>query len=337
MRLRLYDLELERVSSEIDRLKAQRVLLQLPDGLRPKAFKLAESLNERTGTEVLILGDSCYGACDIALRQGEALGADLLIHYGHSKMLSDSNLPILYVEARFDIDIDTVVDVAIPHIEGWRKIGLTSTVQHVHQLGELVESLARREIQAVIGESSGRVSHNGQVLGCDYETALSVLDEVDGFLFVGGGRFHPLGLALVTGKTVVAVDPYLSSASLISDDEVKRMAMRRMAAITLAKNANYFGIIVSYKLGQIDVVAAETIRNELARRGKKAVIICFDEVGGEALVNFSEADVFINTACPRLAIDGVGYVRRPILNVDEAYVMLGKLRWGEVWRGSHQE
>lgn len=333
----MYDLELERVSSEITRLKAQRVLLQLPDGLRHKAFKLAESLHEQTGAEVLILGDSCYGACDIALHQSEVLEVDLLIHYGHSKMLSDSNLPILYVEARFDMDINAVLDAAIPHIEGWRKIGLTATVQHVHQLGELVESLARREIKAFVGKSSGRVSHNGQILGCDYETALSVLDEVDGFLFVGGGRFHPLGLAIVTGRTVVAVDPYLSSASIISDKEVKRMAMRRMAAITLAKNAKYFGIIVSYKLGQIDLVAAETIRNELERRGKKVAIICFDEVGDEALLNFSEAEVFINTACPRLAIDGVGYIRRPILNIDEAYVMLGKLRWEEVWRGSHQE
>ena len=48
----MYDLELERVSSEIARLEAQRILLQLPDGLRHKAFKLAESLKKRTGTRM---------------------------------------------------------------------------------------------------------------------------------------------------------------------------------------------------------------------------------------------------------------------------------------------
>ncbi|MCW3992771.1 MAG: diphthamide synthesis protein, partial [Candidatus Bathyarchaeota archaeon] len=109
-RPRLYDLEVERVSDEIRRRNARRVLLQLPDGLRPGAFRLARALRERTDAEVLLLGDSCYGACDVALRQSEAVEADLLVHYGHSRMLPDRGVPVLYVEAKVDIEAAPLVE-----------------------------------------------------------------------------------------------------------------------------------------------------------------------------------------------------------------------------------
>jgi len=331
----LYDLEIERVSDEIRRRGARRVLLQLPDGLRPQAFKLMGALKERTGAEVLLLGDSCYGACDVALRQAEALEADLLVHYGHSQMLPETPVPILYVEARVDIEVNSLLESALPLIEGWRTIGLAATIQHVHQLGEVVEALRLRKMHVVIGAGGGRTPHDGQVLGCDYGSARAIAADVDGFLFVGGGRFHPLGLALATGRPVVAVDPYMSSATAIREDDLKRLAMRRMAAITAAKGAIRFGVIVSLKPGQFDLSTAEAVCAKLEKQGREAAVICLDEVRPETLANFSEAEAFINTACPRIAIDGVGGLRKPILTVQEAYVMLGERRWEEVWGGSY--
>ena len=331
----LYDLEVERVSDDIRRRRAVRVLLQLPDGLRPQAFQLVRALRERTDAEVLLLGDSCYGACDVALRQAGALEADLLVHYGHSRMLPDTGVPVLYVEAKVDIDVDTLVERALPLMGGWREVGLAATVQHVHQLGEVAEALRLRGLRAVIGAGGGRTPHDGQVLGCDYLSARAVVGEVDGFLFIGGGRFHPLGLALATGKPVVAADPYLSSVTEIGEDELRRLAMRRMAAITAARGARRFGVIVSLKPGQLELSAARSLRGKLEQQGREATVICLDDVRPETLANFSEAEAFINTACPRIAIDGVGDLRRPILTVQEAYVLLGEKRWEEIWPGSY--
>lgn len=331
----MYDLEIERVSDEIRRRRARRALLQLPDGLRPQAFRLAGALRERTGAEVLLLGDSCYGACDVALRQAEALEADLLVHYGHSRMLPDTGVPVLYVEAKMDIDVESIVERALPLIKGWNTVGLTATVQHVHQLGEVAEALMRRGIHATIGVGGGKTPHDGQILGCDYGSARAVAGKVEGFLFIGGGRFHPLGLALATGKTVVAADPYLSSVTAIGEEELRRLAMRRMATITAAKGAQHFGIIVSLKPGQFELTTARRLRDKLEQQGREAAVICLDEVRPETLTNFSEAEAFINTACPRIAIDGVGDLRKPILTVEEAYVLLGERRWEELWGRSY--
>lgn len=79
-----YDLELEKAIKEIDKQKAKRVCLQLPDGLKPKAGDIAKELNTKTGAEIIIWAGSCYGACDIAFEVNK-LDVDLLIHWGHSK------------------------------------------------------------------------------------------------------------------------------------------------------------------------------------------------------------------------------------------------------------
>lgn len=79
-----YDLELDRVVSEIRKQKAKRVCIQLPDGLKPHADKIAKHIREKTGAEVLIWAGSCFGACDIPT-EIEKLGVDLLIQFGHSE------------------------------------------------------------------------------------------------------------------------------------------------------------------------------------------------------------------------------------------------------------
>lgn len=327
----MYDLETERVAAEIRERGARRVLIQLPDGLRPTALTLAETLTSLTGAETLISGDSCYGACDMALSQAEAIDADLIVHYGHNMMLEDTGTPVLYVEARMDFGVQPLVDEALPLIGGWEKIGLTATVQHVHKLGEVAEALRSAGLNPLIGTGGGSTPHDGQILGCDYHTALETVEGADGYLFIGAGRFHPLGLALTTGKPVVVANPYNKSVEEIGSEEVKRLAMRRMAAITAAREATTYGVIVSLKPGQLQLETAMSLRHRLTRDGKKAAIICLDEVGSLQLENFTEAEAFINTACPRIAVDGLADVKRPILTANEALVVLGEKRWEEIW------
>ncbi len=73
-------MELERVKKEIRKSKAKKVLIQLPDGLKPKANDIVKEL-EKTGAKVYIWGGSCFGACDVP----DVKGFDLLVQFGHSK------------------------------------------------------------------------------------------------------------------------------------------------------------------------------------------------------------------------------------------------------------
>jgi len=81
-----YDLELERVVKEIKKQKAKRVLIQLPEGLKPQATLIVDELKNQTKGKVgfLIWLDSCFGACDVPAKEAETLGIDLIVQFGHS-------------------------------------------------------------------------------------------------------------------------------------------------------------------------------------------------------------------------------------------------------------
>lgn len=80
-----YDLELARAVNEIQKAKSKKVLIQLPEGLKPYATQIADKLTKELGNKVqfFIWMDSCYGACDIPI-ETEKLGIDLIIQFGHS-------------------------------------------------------------------------------------------------------------------------------------------------------------------------------------------------------------------------------------------------------------
>lgn len=81
-----YDLEYERMLSEIKKSNAKMVLLHLPDGLKPKADEIRNIIKKETNAKVLIWAGSNFGACDLPI-DSERIGVDLIIHFGHSPWL----------------------------------------------------------------------------------------------------------------------------------------------------------------------------------------------------------------------------------------------------------
>lgn len=76
-----YDLSLELIEKKIKETKAKKVLIQLPAGLRVHALEIARIIN-KNNAEAIIWAGTCYGACDLP-----ECKEDLLIHFGHQKML----------------------------------------------------------------------------------------------------------------------------------------------------------------------------------------------------------------------------------------------------------
>jgi len=74
-----YELELDRIVAEIGKQKAKKVLLQLPDGLKPWGLVLCDYLEEKTGAEICIWLGACFGACDLPDSD-----ADLVVQFGHA-------------------------------------------------------------------------------------------------------------------------------------------------------------------------------------------------------------------------------------------------------------
>lgn len=327
---RLYDFELDRVIAEINYKKAQKVLIQLPDGLRPYAFQLAEKIQKIKQIHIIFSGDSCYGACDLAIRQAKELDVDLLIHYGHSLMVK-TDFPVLYLNAKINIPIADLVEEIIPKLNEWKIISLVTTIQHTHQLNELAKSLNKKGIKTIIGKGNNSTIFDGQILGCNFSVLNDLPEEVDGIVYVGGGNFHPLGLSISTGKPVLIANPYNLKINLLNESDVMLLAKKRMAAITITKNAKNIGILVSSKPGQNSLIIAEELMDKLNKKGIISFIMYLDEIKAETLNNFSEADAFLDTACPRIAIDGITGVEKPIVTIQEMRIVLGELKWDEVW------
>ena len=74
-----YDLELDRIISEIKKQKAKTVLLQLPDGLKPWGLAIGDYIEEKTSTKISIWLGACFGACDLPDSK-----VDLVIQFGHA-------------------------------------------------------------------------------------------------------------------------------------------------------------------------------------------------------------------------------------------------------------
>ena len=74
-----YELELDKIISEIKKQKAKTVLLQLPDGLKPWGLAISDYIEEETDAKVSIWLGACFGACDLPDSD-----ADLVIQFGHA-------------------------------------------------------------------------------------------------------------------------------------------------------------------------------------------------------------------------------------------------------------
>ncbi|MBU0616000.1 MAG: diphthamide synthesis protein [Nanoarchaeota archaeon] len=78
----MYDLELEKAVDAIRKEKPKTVLIQLPEGLKPKAQEIVDKIEAETGIKPLIWMGTCFGACDTP-----EFKADLLIQWGHSRFV----------------------------------------------------------------------------------------------------------------------------------------------------------------------------------------------------------------------------------------------------------
>ncbi len=276
-------------------------ILQVPDGMKRKALKIADDLGD-----VLIDCESCFGACDLAVQEARTLGCDKIVHYGHSKVI-DTDIPVEYVELREDYD---PMPVLKKHTIKEKKIGLVSTLQFLGSLEKARKYLEEKGKTVKIGR--GRFNA-GQILGCDVSAAKTIEKEVEAFLYIGSGNFHPLGLALQTEKTVYFLDIEKNELNKVNKEKFLK---QRYVAAALAKDANRFGILVSVKPGQMNLELAKKIKKKLEEKGKKAYILVFNEIKPEKIEGL-DLDCYINTACPRIAVDNRVDFKKPILNADE--------------------
>jgi len=314
----IYNFDLDYVVDTIKKNRARTVGLQFPDGFKRKAVEISREIESRTDSRVIISANSCFGACDIDTRLLESV--DLLFHFGHAEIPNIRVKNVIFIEVESDIDLLPVLKKAVKVVSG--SIGLISTVQFVHKLYDVQQYLGEHDIHSTVSSGDTRIAYPGLVLGCNF----SAVPDCDEYLYIGTGNFHALGVSLVTRKTVWIADPLINEIRRPDADKVLR---QRCAAIERSLDAQSVGIIVSTKIGQCRRDLAYDLRYMAEEHDLDAHILMMDMITPETLLPY-DLDVYVNTACPRIAIDDAALFPVPMLTPVEFEIVIGERRWEDL-------
>ena len=304
-----------RVFELIETKRPSRVLFNAPGGLLKQTKLLMEKVRERYGVTCILVGDSCYGICDTVDDEVEKMQADLALHIGHNAAVNEVGDYTYLIDATDDVEFGEVVDKAAEVLAPYRRLGLATFSQHLHQLEPVKKRLEDKGFEVLIGKGNNLMLE-GQIFGCDFSTTRPMHDKVDAVAFLGESEFHAVGLALATGKPTFMLDPYMDEVTDMEQAAEERRK-RAILAVYKALDARVFGVITGLKEGQKMLGRSGWISKRLEMNGRKVIQIALRDITAESLATHREVEAFIQTACPRISIDGFTF-DRPVLSIPQA-------------------
>jgi len=324
----VYHFDLAGLEKRLERLGASKVLLEAPNGLKRTMLNLAEMLSS-TGREVVLSAGRCHGGCDVAFEEAKAVGADAVVHMGHTRMVRQQPIPAIYLECRYTDPSPLLIalEEALPLLKSCRRIGLGVTVQWLDFTDVVQDFFRERGLTTTLGSSRRNADNRCQVLGCEYSALEGIKEKVDCLLVIGS-VFHGLGAALSMNLRTIALEPL--SQRVEEMGQLRETVLRqRYASITRFQEAHRVGVIVSTKTGQRRPRLATRAASLLRRQGRAAFQVTADEVTESALAELG-FDGYVNTACPRVSIEDGPLFSAPLLLPSELLISLGFLRWEEL-------
>ncbi|MBS3168304.1 diphthamide biosynthesis enzyme Dph2 [Candidatus Woesearchaeota archaeon] len=322
-----FDFQEDYVVKEIIKKKCKKVLLQLPEGLKMEGSRLANYFENKTSAEIVVSGEPCWGACDLALDEAKKLEVDILIHYGHAPFIKRVDFPVLYVEMNDLRSIDKLLNLSLKTLNKYNSLGLVCSVQHKHQLEQAKKFFEDHGKKVIIPEKKGYAHYDGHVVGCEYNSLKTITNEVDAFVVIGN-RFHSLGAAIAVENPVYLLDIYNNEIIEMSKYKDK-IIKQRYAAIEKCKDAKKVGIIVGTKPGQ-KFGSFKVIKDKFRKLGKEVIVITMNEINSDKLTNFRDINCFVELACPRIAIEDYGRYDKTLITFRESLVVLGDMSWEDL-------
>ena len=328
-----YSFEIPKTIQRIVNLKASHIALQMPEGLLLYATVLSDVLQRLAPClqQVSILGDVTYGACCIDDLGAQALGAQLLVHYGHSCLvpIQHTAIPCLYVFVELTIDVPHLVDcldltLASSTDQERPHVYLLGTIQFRHSLMQAQELLNEKDYKTSIPQA--KPLSPGEVLGCTSPVLAEDTAQKSVVLFIADGRFH-LESTMISNPQIAKFyryDPYSKTLTTESYEHDKMKGLRQVA-IAKAKAANVFGILLGTLGRQGNPAILSRIQEKLKAKGKRYFIMLVSEITPAKLALLeNKIDAWVQVACPRLSVDWGHHLssKRPVLNPYELFVCL---------------
>ncbi|XP_067364359.1 2-(3-amino-3-carboxypropyl)histidine synthase subunit 1 isoform X3 [Channa argus] len=319
-------------------VKSPAVALQLPEGLQMFACVIADIIERFTEADTIVMGDVTYGACCVDDFTARALGADFMVHYGHSCLIpidSTAGIKMLYVFVDIQMDNGHFLDTVKFNFSPGQSLALVSTIQFVAAL-QAVSVALKPEYDVLVPQC--RPLSPGEILGC---TSPRLNHHVDAIIYLGDGRFH-LESIMIANPDIPAYryDPY---SKIFSREYYDHEAMRalRLEAIDKARSAQRWGLILGTLGRQGNPKVLEHLETRLKTLGKSFSRVLLSEIFPSKLDLMPDIDamtyecnskiMWVQIACPRLSIDWGTAFSKPLLSPYEAAVALQEISWKEVY------
>lgn len=314
----------KRIFETIIKRKPRSVALNGPEALFPKIQNTVDSITEKFDIPAYLIGDACWGSCDLNTHAADILGAEILFNIGHTVAMETFGEKVVMINAYDDTSFDIVARKCAFGLKGqnYKSISLLTDSQHLHQIGCVKTIFEEYGYDVIIGRGKGQLN-DAQIFGCEFYPAYDVQKQVDAYVFLGQSRFHCVSVALSTGRPTYMLDPYFREYSNI-DEYAQNLKKKSILSIYNALDAERIGVIIGLKEGQFAQIRALELKKSFEQLGKKTQLIALTDITNDRLQNFKGIDAFIQVACPRISTDN--HFEKPILSVPQALALIKLLK-----------
>jgi 2-(3-amino-3-carboxypropyl)histidine synthase len=314
----------KRIFKIINERKPHSVALNGPEALIPKIQNSASNITEKFGIPAYVIGDTCWGSCDLNTHAANMLGAEILFNIGHTVSMETFDEKVVMINAFDDITFDRVARKCALELKSknYNSISLVTDSQHLNQITRVREIFEEFGYQVIIGRGKGQLN-DAQVFGCEFYPAYNVQSLVDAYIFLGQSTFHSVGVAISTEKPTYMLDPYFEDYSDVTGI-ARQLQKKTILSIYKALDAEIIGIIIGLKEGQFAHIKALELKKSFEQLGKKVQLIALTDITEDRIQIFKGIDAFVQVACPRISIDN--HFKKPMLSVPQGLALIKLLK-----------
>jgi len=217
-----------------------------------------------------------------------------------------SHMKLSFIEVRYNKEI-SLPESFLEKLP--KRLILFTNIQYHPQYPRLKQMLIDRghEVETVRPKHAW---NEGQILGCSVEDWSG--KNVDAFVYIGDGFFHPKAILFHNAPPVYMYDPEHDTQYTLTQKDIEKILKRRKGALVTFHTVKEVGVIVTSKYGQNRLRECFKLQEKFPE--KNFYFLMGDEINFASLEDFPFLEVFVNTACPRI-MDDHDKIPRPVLNI----------------------
>jgi len=229
-------------------------------------------------------------------------------------------MKLILIDAKYKGQVKLTPE-ALKQLKKFKKIAVYTTTQFNHKLPDVLKQLKKAGVE-ITSSQPERTNAKFQILGCDmYHGNLKLEEDVDAYLYLGDGKFHPNALLFQEAdadknKVVVMFDPTNNKTQILDRKDIQRVLGKAKANIKRFLMAKNVGVVVTTKPGQEHFHYFKKL--EAKYKEKKFYAFVCDAVSFSEMDNFPFIDVWVNTACPRIGAEDILNTEKVIVNAENA-------------------